>query len=57
MTSEANTQLLSKELSATELQLVAGGLVPLVYIAAKGLAAGFGAGATAYGLYFAARNS
>ena len=44
-----------RELSQKEINNVNGGIIPLVMIAAKGFAAGFGLGAAAFGLYFAAR--
>ena len=44
-----------RELNEIEIQDVYGGWVPLVYLAAKAFAVGFGLGAVAYGLYFNAR--
>jgi len=46
-----------RELNTNEIQAVNGGIVPLLIVAAKGFAAGFGFAAAAYGLYFAVRNS
>ena len=44
-----------KELNSFEIQQVNGGFIPLLILAGKGVATGIGLGATAYGLYFAAR--
>jgi len=46
-----------RELNKVELNQVNGGVIPLLIIAGKGFAAGFALGATAFGLYFAARAS
>ncbi|MBL4832045.1 MAG: class IIb bacteriocin, lactobin A/cerein 7B family [Aliivibrio sp.] len=46
-----------RELNKEEINNVNGGIIPLLIIAAKGFAVGFGIGATAFGLYFAARSA
>lgn len=42
-------------LNSQEIQSINGGVLPLVIVAGKAFAAGFGLGAAAFGLYFSVK--
>lgn len=44
-----------RELNSSEIELVTGGILPIVVAAAKGFSVGFSLGAMAYGLYLASK--
>lgn len=44
-----------KDLTIKETQNIHGGVIPLVIVAGKAFAAGFGLGSAAFGLYFAVK--